>query len=165
MHKQVQNPQQLMLQIVRPEKQQNVEIWQNGTPVAWFGTVVTIRLDAAVREAMLEGDNLYLPLPPAASPRQVQDRAETWLRREALRLISGLLETECTRLGCLPLRCSLSFAHHADWSLDDGRGGLRFHWRLAEQPESIIRQVVQHAIARWLAKTSRPTSMELFAAA
>lgn len=163
MPKHVQNPRQLMLQIVRPEKV--AETWQNGTPLAWFGTVVTIRLNSTVRETTLADDNLYLPLPPAASPRQVQDMAEAWLRREALHLISGMLEVECVRLKCLPLRVSLSFAHHADWSFDDGRGGLRFHWRLAEQPESVIRQVVQHAITRWLARTSRPTSMELFAAA
>ncbi|MDP2751611.1 MAG: DUF45 domain-containing protein [Rhodocyclaceae bacterium] len=165
MRKYVQNSQQLTLKIVRPEKEQTEDIWQNGTPLAWLGTVVTLRLDSAVREPMLEGDHLYLPLPPAASPRQVQDIAEAWIRREALRLISDTLEAECARLGCLPLRASLSFSHHADWSLDDGRGGLRFHWRLAEQSEEIVRQVVRHAITRWLAKVSRPTSMELFAAA
>jgi hypothetical protein len=42
---------------------------------------------------------------------------------------------------------ALSFASRGSWAAADGKGGLRFHWRLIEQAEPVIGQVVQRALA------------------
>ncbi|MDP2811460.1 MAG: DUF45 domain-containing protein [Rhodocyclaceae bacterium] len=136
--------------------------WHDGAPLAYLGTTVTLRPGTGRRQPVLEGDTLHLPLPPEASPRQIQDAAEAWLRAQAVRLISAALAAESRRLGRPAPESSLSFAGRASWVRQDDNGGLRFHWRLVEQPEDVIGQAVRRAIA------GRPAPMaipDLFSAA
>ena len=135
--------------------------WHDGALLACLGKAATLRLGAGRKEAVLEGDDLHLPLPPEASSRQIQDAAEAWLRAQAVRLISAALATESRRLGCPVPEASLSFAGRASWVRQDGKGGLRFHWRLVEQPEDVIGQVVRRALMELPAPASAP---DLFAA-
>jgi predicted metal-dependent hydrolase len=99
------------------------------------------------REATRDGDVLHLPLPPQASPRQVQDAAESWLRACALRVVGAQAAMEARRLGRAAPDISLSFASRASWLQPDDRGGLRCHWRLIEQSPEVIAQVVARAVA------------------
>jgi len=121
--------------------------WCDGAPLAHLGGALTLRLDSHRKEAIVEGEELHLPLPPEASPRQVQDAAESWLRARALRVISLQVVMEARRLGRPAPPVSLSFASRASWVRPDDRGGLRFHWRLVEQAPEIIAQVVARALA------------------
>jgi len=114
--------------------------------LAHLGGVLTLCLGSNHKEATLEGDVLHLPLPPEASPRQVQDAAETWLRARALRVIAAQVVMEARRLGRSVPKVSLSFASRAGWIQPDDKGGLRCHWRLAEQSPDIIAQVVARAV-------------------
>lgn len=140
--------------------------WHDGAPLAYLGATVTLRLECrggkGRREAVIEGESLHLPLPPEASSRQIRDAAEAWLRAQAVRLISDVLAAESRRLGCPVPKASLSFARHADWARQDGRGGLRFHWRLVEQSGDVIGEVVRRALAGLPASTTMP---DLFAVA
>jgi len=121
--------------------------WCDGAPLAHLGEALILRLDSHRKEAVVEGEELHLPLPPEATPRQVQDAAESWLRARALRVMSLQVVMEARRLGRPAPPVSLSFAGRASWVRPDDRGGLRFHWRLVEQAPEVIAQVVARALA------------------
>ena len=121
--------------------------WRDGAHLAYLGGALTLRLGTDHKEATMAADILHLPLPPAASPRQIQDAAESWLRARALRVLSAQVEMEARRLGRPTPKIALSFASRAGWVRPDDDGGLRLHWRLIEQDAQVIAQVVARAVA------------------
>lgn len=82
---------------------------------------------------------MHLPLPPAATPQQIRDTAESWLRDAALRTFSALVEGRGYRI-------VLAYGKRGDWVKRDGQI-LRCHWRLIEQPPAVIAQVLDRALA------------------
>jgi len=122
------------------------ERWRDGASVDYLGGRLLLCLDTGCREALLDTVILHLPLPPEATPRQIQDAAEAWLRRQAERVIGAELVMAARRAGRPVPAHGLSFATRAGWAQDDGKGGLRFHWRLIEQPEEVIAHVVSRAL-------------------
>lgn len=113
--------------------------WGAGSRIAYLGASLTLKLDTACRLPERVGAELHLPLPPAASARQIRDAAESWLRDEATRLFAA-------RSG---LRIVLGFGKRGDWVRRDG-DLLRCHWRLVEQPLDVIEQVLARAAAEQL---------------
>lgn len=138
------------------------ERWRDGASVDYLGGRLLLCLDTACREALLDTATLHLPLPPEATPRQIQDAAEAWLRRQAERVIGAELVMAARRAARPVPAHALSFAARAGWTQDDGKGGLRFHWRLIEQPEEVIGQVVRRALE---ALAPVVTESDLFAVA
>ena len=122
--------------------------WCDGARLPYLGGEVVLALDTQRRAAVLDDGILHLPLPPEATPRQVQDSAETWLRKEAARLLAECVARQAQRFGRATPPCSLSFAARASWVQADGRGGLRCNWRLIEQPMATIEQALAPAIAK-----------------
>jgi predicted metal-dependent hydrolase len=122
--------------------------WHDGAAMVYLGDVVTLHLGTARKEAVLDQSMLHLPLPPEATPRQIQDAAEAWLRREAARLIGEIVARQSARQGRAAPDCSLSFATRASWAVADGSQHLRCNWRLVEQPLAVIEQVLGQAVAR-----------------
>lgn len=120
--------------------------WREGAALAYLGASVMLRLDTDCKEATLADGELHLPLPPEATPRQIQDAAESWLRARALRVISAQVVMAARHLGRSAPKVSLSFAARGSWAQVDDRS-LRFHWRLIEQPQETIAQVVERAVA------------------
>jgi len=102
---------------------------------------------------------LHLPLPPGASPRQIRDMAEAWLRDEAQRILQSLAQKSALA-GRHPCRVMLSFSRHGDWARREG-DVLRCHWRLIEQPLPVIEQ----ALARALAEQTSTAADDLFSLA
>ena len=122
--------------------------WRDGARLPYLGGEIVLALDTARRAATLEDGVLHLPLPPEATPRQIQDGAETWLRKEAERLLGISVSMQARAQGRPIPGCSLSFAARASWVQPDGRGGLRCNWRLIELPLPTIEQVIAAAIAK-----------------
>lgn len=122
--------------------------WRDGARLAYLGGEIVLALDTQRRTATFEDGVLHLPLPPEATPRQVQDGAETWLRKEAGRMLSLCVAMQARAQGRQVPECSLSFAARASWVQADGRGGLRCNWRLVELPLATIEQVIGAAIAK-----------------
>lgn len=124
--------------------------WRDGASLAYLGGHLALRLDTDRKAADLDAGVLHLPLPPAATPRQVQDGVEAWLRQEAARLIGASVERHAQRLGRdiknTP-RWALSFSARSGWVQSHADGSLRFNWRLIEQPTALIDQTVGHALA------------------
>jgi predicted metal-dependent hydrolase len=135
--------------------------WRDGAPLVYLGGYLTLRLDTGGKEALQVDDELHLPLPPEATARQIQDAAESWLRARALRVITAQAVMAARQLGRDAPKVSLSFAAHSHWIEPDARG-LRCHWRLIEQPQTSIAQIVERAVA---ALPRAEASLDLFALA
>lgn len=136
--------------------------WRDGTCVPYLGGTVTLQLDTACREAMLDGNTLHLPLPPEATPRQIQDAAEAWLRKQVAGVIAAAVGMTARGMARPAPRISFSFAARGNWWQADAHGGLRFHWRLIEQSEAVIVQAVRQALANLPLPATEP---DLFALA
>lgn len=111
--------------------------------MAYLGQTLLLVLATDSRAAEQMGDELRLPLPPEATPRQVRDAAESWLRDEALRIFSDCLAKSMPSGRHSP-RIVLSFGKGGDWARREG-DLLRCHWRLIEQPLPVVVQVLAKA--------------------
>lgn len=116
--------------------------WRADGRIAYLGDTLKLTLDTTAAEAMRVGDELHLPLPPAATPRQIRDAAESWLREEALRIMQN-----SAAAGRHQLRIALRFGKRGDWAVREG-DLLRCHWRLVEQPLPLIEAVLARAATR-----------------
>ncbi len=134
--------------------------WGAGGMIAYRGGWLKLVLDTACRLPERAGDELHLPLPPAATPRQVRDAAESWLRDEAQRLFSAMVQKSVPAGRPLP-RIVLAFGKRGDWAKREGEL-LRCHWRLIEQADATIAQVLQRAL---VVAVSAPVCDDLFACA
>lgn len=135
--------------------------WHDGATITHLGREVRLQLDTVGKEAVLDGDVLHLPLPPEASPRQIQDRAEAWLRSDAHHLLNEMLNKYSALAGRRPPKLALSFAASGNWIVAQDADSLRCNWRLIEQPVGII----EHAMARAIASLLQPvTEADLFGA-
>ena len=135
------NPQlRLRLDAAAPDR---AERWRDGAGLPYLGGTLILRLDTDRGTAVREDDCLHLPLPPGALPRQIQDGAEAWLRQEAARVIGASIARQTPGSP----RWALSFAARGGPAQVAADGGLRFNWRLIEQPAAVIDQVVARALA------------------
>ena len=121
--------------------------WHEGASLAFLGGCLRLVLGTQQKDALREGDTLDLPLPPQATPRQIQDRAEAWLRTEARRLLQQIIEQKADLAGRRAPRLALSFAARGHWVEVKDHETLRCNWRLIEQPMAVIEQAIARAIA------------------
>lgn len=121
--------------------------WRNGATLAFLGGSLQLVLDTRHRDALREGDTLHLPLPPEATPRQIQDRAEAWLRQEAKRRLQEIIAQKSALAGRRPPRLTLSFAARGHWVEAQHGNTLRCNWRLIEQAQPVIEQAIARAVA------------------
>jgi hypothetical protein len=136
--------------------------WQAGGAIMYLGGKLKLVLDTAAREPLRIDRELHLPLPPAATPRQIRDAAESWLRDEALRCFAAIVVQKSALAGRHAPAIALIFGKRGDWARRDGGEGdvLRCHWRLIEQPMSIVEQVLAQALTQ---VSASPTGDDLFA--
>ncbi|MEW6165651.1 MAG: hypothetical protein AB1642_11375 [Pseudomonadota bacterium] len=135
--------------------------WRAGGRIVYLGKALTLVLDTACRLPERVGDELHLPLPPAAEARQIRDAAESWLRDEAQRIFTAIVQQKSVPAGRRPLRVTLVFGKRSDWVRHEGEL-LRCHWRLVEQPLAAIAQVLERAAAQ---AQAAPACADLFASA
>lgn len=121
--------------------------WHEGAQLAFLAGRLRLVLDTRHKDALREGDTLHLPLPPEATPRQIQDGAEAWLRQEAKRRLEEIIEQKSALAGRRPPRLALSFAARGHWVETQNGDTLRCNWRLIEHALPVIEQAVARAIA------------------
>jgi len=121
--------------------------WHDGAALAYLGGSLHLVLGTQHKEALREGDTLDLPLPPEATPRQIQDRAEAWLREEAKQILQQVIAQKSALAGRRAPRLALSFAARGHWVEAQGGDVLRCNWRLIEQSLPVIEQAIAHGIA------------------
>lgn len=124
----------------------NAPRWHDGALIDYLGAPLRLQLDTDRRQAVRDGAVLHLPLPPDASPRQIQDAAEAWLRREAAVLFARVIANEAARIGSEMPSLSLSFSVRGSW-VEADHHMLRVNWRLIAQPISIVELTLRRAVA------------------
>ena len=129
--------------------------WADGAELPFLGGRLRLLLATQAQSTAAQGEVLHLPLPPGATPRQIQDAAEAWLRREATLFIDAALARLCA--GPVP-PWRFSFAARGNWTELRADATLRLNWRLIEQPLPVIEQSLAQAIARWQALLPAPSS-------
>lgn len=135
--------------------------WGAGSRVVYLGETLTLTLDTACRTPERIGLALHLPLPPAATPRQIRDAAESWLRDAAQSLFEQVAAQKSALAGRRSPCIALVFGKRGDWVRREG-AVLRCHWRLIEQEPAVIEQVLGRALAAW---QPEPVCDDLFALA
>ena len=133
--------------------------WSAGGCIAHLGTTLTLTLDTTCREPTRVAGELHLPLPPAATPRQIRDAAESWLREEARRTFAAILANKSALAGRRAPGIVLAFGKRSDWVRSEGEA-LRCHWRLIEQSPAVVEQVLGCALNSW---QPAPACDDLFA--
>ena len=121
--------------------------WHDGATLAYLGGSLRLVLGTRHKDALREGDTLDLPLPPQATPRQIQDRAEAWLREQAKQLLQQVIAEKSALAGRRAPRLALSFAARGHWVEVQGSDTLRCNWRLIEQSLPVIEQAITLGIA------------------
>ncbi|MFA7280387.1 MAG: YgjP-like metallopeptidase domain-containing protein [Sterolibacterium sp.] len=121
--------------------------WRDGASIAYLGGQLILRLDTDRRLAVREGVTLHLPLPPAASSRQIRDGAEAWLRQAAAQRIGASIEQHARDMQRPVPHWALSFSARGSWSQSHADGSLRFNWHLIEQSPALIDETVGRALA------------------
>ena len=121
--------------------------WHDGAALAYLGGSLRLVLGTPHHEALHTGDTLELPLPPEATPRQIQDRAEAWLREQAKRILEQVIAQKSALAGRRAPRLALSFAARGHWVEARDSDVLRCNWRLIEQPLPVIEQAIARGIA------------------
>lgn len=134
--------------------------WHNGAMIFYRGRPLRLRLDGLHGDTTLHDDELHLPLPPGATPRQIQDRCEIWLREQAGHHLRQIIEKNSALAGRRAPHLALSFARSGHWIEAIGEDVLRCHWRLIEEPDAVIDQVIARALA---ALPAAPAMADLFA--
>jgi len=127
--------------------------WHEGAELPFLGGRLLLKLATREQSAAAAGQVLHLSLPPGATPRQIQDAAEAWLRREATLFIDAALRRLCP--GAAP-RWRFSFAARGNWTEVRPDATLRLNWRLIEQPLPMIEQSLARALATLRAASPAP---------
>ena len=115
--------------------------------MTYLGGSLRLVLGTPHHEALHTGDTLELPLPPEATPRQIQDRAEAWLREQAKRILEQVIAQKSALAERRAPRLALSFAARGHWVEARDSDVLRCNWRLIEQPLPVIEQAIARGIA------------------
>lgn len=115
--------------------------WHDGVCFPFLGRTLVVTLDGRGDGIALAEDKLYLPLPPQAGERQIEDSVHGWLQAQARLVIGARLEAGCRHLGMPVPAWRLSYAAASRGGLG-ADGSLRLSWRLVFlSPEEIDRVV------------------------
>ncbi len=125
--------------------QQAAAQWRAGGSVPFLGTPITLRL-AGTASATLQGDELLLPLPAAASAQEVRCAAQTWLLGQARRMFTRQLDEWAPRVGVRWQRLTVSRAR-TRWGSASADGAIRLNRRLIHLPPELVDYVVVHELA------------------
>lgn len=132
--------------------------WHEGTLIRYLGLPLRLMLSREHVQTCRQGDTLFLPLPPHATPRQIQDSSEAWMRTEAIRYLTRCIAEKSALAIRRQPHLVLSFATRGNWielldaapasatDMTTEPATLRCHWRLIEQSPEIIDAALNQAL-------------------
>lgn len=134
--------------------------WKDGASFRFIGETVRVALDPRHgfdgALALLEtgashppdgpGPRLHLGLPLTASPDQIRDAVQAWLKREARQLFEQRLNHFAPQLGVRWTKLALSSAG-TRWGTAHSDGTIRLNWRLIHFRLPVIDYVVAHELS------------------
>jgi predicted metal-dependent hydrolase len=142
----------------QPRVERAVRTWADGESLPWLGGRITLHRGAVLgadtgrvgvrgRDAVwLDGEVLWVQLPPAASTPQVRDSVQAWMERQALAHFTQRLHHFAPQLGVQWRVLKLSNAG-TRWGSAKADGSIRLHWRLMEFDTAQIDYVVVHELS------------------
>ncbi len=130
--------------------------WRDGATLPFLGETVIVVLDPRTTGAVLNSDaeslpgvprlTLHVGLPQTATPEQVRDVVQAWLKRQALRIFEERCAHFAPRLKVQVHRLGLSSAQ-TRWGSASADGSVRLNWRLVHFALPTIDYVVAHELA------------------
>jgi predicted metal-dependent hydrolase len=130
--------------------------WRDGTSLPFLGETVIVVLDPGTTGSVLHTAQDTLPgvprltlhvgLPQHATPEQIRDAVQSWLKRQAKRVFEERCHHFAQQLGVRWTRLSLSSAS-TRWGSANADGAIRLHWRLIHFALPTIDYVVAHELA------------------
>ncbi len=130
--------------------------WRDGASLPFLGETVILVLDPRTTGAVLNSDaealpgvprlTLHVGLPQTATPEQIRDVVQAWLKRQALRIFEERCAHFAPRLKVSVHRLGLSSAQ-TRWGSASADGSVRLNWRLVHFALPTIDYVVAHELA------------------
>lgn len=130
--------------------------WRDGATLPFLGGTVIVVLDARTTGAVLDAGASTLPgvprltlhvgLPQTASPVQIRDVVQAWLKRQARRVFEERCMHFAPLLRVRINRLTLSSAQ-TRWGSASADGSIRLNWRLIHFALATIDYVVAHELA------------------
>ena len=124
--------------------------WSHGASVPYLGRSVRLCVlshgSVAAQPSPDDAPLMALSLPPEASPTQVREAAQAWLKARARALFESRLQHFAPQVGVQWTRLSLSNAA-TRWGSASSDGHIRLNWRLIHLPLAQIDYVVVHELA------------------
>ena len=126
--------------------------FENGAAIPFGdGTLTIAWTPGSSRVVRREGDRLLVSGPAETLARRV----ETWLRREALRLLSEDTAAYAARAGVAVSKVAVGDAI-GRWGSCASTGVIRYSWRLVMAPEAVRRATAAHEVAHRLHMNHSP---------
>jgi hypothetical protein len=114
-----------------------------GDSISFRGHPITLYWAASNRRnPVLADDRLVCGGPPD----HLAARAQRWLERQALALMTDDLAFYCDRAGLARPELRLARAQRR-WGSCSSKGTVRINWRLVQAPDNVRRSVVAHEVA------------------
>ncbi|MFN7571048.1 MAG: M48 family metallopeptidase [Betaproteobacteria bacterium] len=118
----------------------------DGGHLPYLGQTLVLRLAGQSQATTLQGAELHVALPPAASEAQVRDAVQSWLQAQARRVLGERLEALAARNAVRHRGWALSSAR-TQWGSCTHDGRIRLNWRLIHFAPDAIDYVIAHELA------------------
>ena len=119
--------------------------WTAGEQIMYVGAALRLELQTGIESPQISGGCLLVG-PPALTPKGIEGRVRTWLKRQALTLYTQRCAEYSARLGLPEPALRLSSAR-TRWGSCHAGGRIRMNWRLIQGPQSWIDYVAAHEVA------------------
>jgi hypothetical protein len=119
--------------------------WVAGEQIMYVGQTLQLALQPGIESPQIAGDHLLVG-PPALTPKGVEGRVRTWLKRQAFDLYSRRCAEYSAQLDLPAPALRLSSAR-TRWGSCHASGRISMNWRLIQAPPSWIDYVAAHEVA------------------
>lgn len=127
------------------QKRPSPRTWMPGEQIMYVGQPLMLAVQHGIEAPQIAGDSLLVG-PPALTPKSIEGRVRTWLKRQALDLYSHRCAEYSAHLGLPTPALRLSNAR-TRWGSCHASGRISMNWRLIQAPLAWIDYVAAHEVA------------------
>ena len=119
--------------------------WMAGEQIMYAGQALMLAVEPGIETPQI-ADNRLLVGPPALTPKSIEARVRTWLKRRALDLYQRRCAAYSEQLGLPAPALRLSNAR-TRWGSCHASGRISMNWRLIQAPPEWVDYVAAHEVA------------------
>lgn len=127
------------------QKRPPLRNWVPGEQIMYVGEALRLALQPGIESPQISGDSLLVG-PPALTPKGIEGRVRTWLKRQAIALYSRRCAEYSARLD-LPVPALRLSNARTRWGSCHASGRISMNWRLIQAPQAWIDYVAAHEVA------------------